>query len=258
MLNLPLEVLFKIFVLLPKATLIECLRVNAEFNAFLTKHSAYLWANLSFSSHHRALDSFSRYAGQQLSTLVIKNCKDNGIYSVLKRNKSTSLKELDLPSNTLSNPTLLNIVSNLGRKLTLLNISSSNVNDATIDIIVRAARHLTRLDISNCVYITPKAFGDVKVSSLPNLCVLNLAMCKGIDDQSLAKITALCPGLTLLNLEGCDGLSYKTLKLIQKSCPKIVDVKFTGICRSLFTTRYQFLWSYSSCSRGFNRFCRFL
>lgn len=254
MFGLPVEVLFKIFRLLPRSALIECLRVDKEFNAFLTRHAAFLWSNLVFKSHHRALASFSRYGGLQLQKLSIKNCKDNGVYSVLRGNNCTFIQQLDLSGNKLSKTALLNIVCDLGRKLTVLNLSNSFLSDAVLDKILRSTKYLQVLDVSRCSHLTASAFSNVKPIKLSALHSLNVSRCQGLKDQSLGCIVNQSPNLVTISVEGCTGLSFKTMKLIQTFCAKITNVKLTGITPAS-NTRNQFFWACSPSARSNYRLC---
>lgn len=246
MFGLPLEVLLKIFQLLPRSSLVACLCVNQEFHSYLSKFAPVLWSKLVFSSQLRALPAFSRYAGPHLASLKIDSCRDGRILNILKTNNCSRIKELALPGHQLRDGILTNLIGQLGRQITALNLSRTSLSDASLCRILHVLKHLKKLDLSDCGALTASAFQDVVgnmkcATGLANLVTLNLSRCGGIHDKTIKRIASVSTSLECVFLEGCTGLRFYSLRFLQEYCPGIVNIKLTGWFRMILSLTIVFM-----------------
>lgn len=89
------------------------------------------------------------------------------------------------------------------------------VDDAHLTLFSSLYPNLERLDLTGCLKITSKGFGEL--INFPKLSALNLAMCDNLDDASLNLVLSSVRNLDELILNSCRYLTQNAFRDISKS-----------------------------------------
>jgi hypothetical protein len=98
----------------------------------------------------------------------------------------------------------------------------ANLDDDTLEKIVKANTQLVVLSIRNCDKVTSKGLQAV-AKELKGLKVLDISGCKGIKDDGIQAIVNSCSSLYALLMENTEGIKDDAIANIEK-CPDLTQI----------------------------------
>lgn len=184
------------------------------------------------------IQMIGRTAFLRVEILRMYACKDINILLPISNEMSPRLSELDCSWSTMTEDSLIALVSNLQNLQKLILCDCRQLTDRGLAAIAQHCRRLQLLDLAWCTKITDAGFISI-TNTCRDIRTLNLMGCELITDVGLGTLSQ-CERLIWLSIYGCNNITDKGVMALF-GYEKIKELQYNPLpdnscyCRNLTT-----------------------